>query len=231
MSLQRRRACEECHVAKTRCELSLPESRTTPPCQRCRRIGRDCVPSAPRRQRNKIAQLEAQVNELSRALQKQEGLPPEPHPVAEPEQANLDLAAIQERSKDYVKTDILAFLDARLPLDLQQTVCNAYVEQAVPRLPLVPLVQTDVPYLRQHSPALLLSILAFTTVGLIESDVQYQLAGKAMDILATSFIAHGHRSLELVQALLVASVWFPDYSGAGQAIVHQLMQIANEYCH
>lgn len=64
MPSKRHRACEACHSAKVRCELAVPGSGISRPCRRCRKVGRECYPAAPRLQRNRIAELEAQVQAL-----------------------------------------------------------------------------------------------------------------------------------------------------------------------
>ena len=227
MTPPRRRACEACHVAKVRCELSLARPNTTAPCQRCRRLAKDCAPAAPRRQKHRIAQLEAQVDELlGRGSQSQAVLPTAPSvPLVLPDFSVLvrDLPSNQEQSFTALRTDILAFLDT---LDQQQAACYAYARQNVSTLPLVPIESAELQSLRKRCPILLLSILAFPTAGIIQGDVQRQLVEKAMQVLATSFIGAGYRSLELVKALVVATIWFRGYSKAGQGVVHQLVQTA-----
>ncbi|KAK3714228.1 hypothetical protein LTR37_008030 [Vermiconidia calcicola] len=75
-------------------------------------------------------------------------------------------------------------------------------------MPVVPIANHSLTQMRTQMTVLLLAVLAFPTAGVIQDDVQYELVDKAMDVFAASLIAKGHRSLELVQALLVASFWF-----------------------
>ncbi|KAH6691676.1 hypothetical protein F5X68DRAFT_229525 [Plectosphaerella plurivora] len=56
---KRPRACDACQKLKAKCDFS-----TSGPCSRCERVGIECVPAAPRFQRDRIAELEAQLHEL-----------------------------------------------------------------------------------------------------------------------------------------------------------------------
>lgn len=71
MSTQKRgRACVACASIKIKCQLGSDTS-LEPPCERCVRLNKECVLSAPKRQKDRVAELEAQVAALTRLLQEQ----------------------------------------------------------------------------------------------------------------------------------------------------------------
>ncbi|KAL2837574.1 hypothetical protein BJY01DRAFT_220832, partial [Aspergillus pseudoustus] len=91
-----------------------PSSADSDTCQRCHQAGRQCVPAGKRRRpRDRIADLEAQIEVLSRALQRQQLTTP-----------------VDEG------TNALAFLDAHAPLETQQLALDTYTQHLAPILPL-----------------------------------------------------------------------------------------------
>lgn len=65
----RRRACQNCHSIKIKCELGTTGG--DPPCERCTRLGKDCAIFIPKRQKDRVAELEAQVAALTKLLEAQ----------------------------------------------------------------------------------------------------------------------------------------------------------------
>jgi len=65
----RRRACQNCHSIKIKCELGTTGG--DPPCERCTRLGKDCAIFIPKRQKDRVAELEAQVEALTKLLEAQ----------------------------------------------------------------------------------------------------------------------------------------------------------------
>lgn len=59
-----------CASIKIKCQLGSDTS-LEPPCERCVRLNKECVLSAPKRQKDRVAELEAQVAALTRLLQEQ----------------------------------------------------------------------------------------------------------------------------------------------------------------
>lgn len=71
MTTQKRgRACVACASIKIKCQLGSDTS-SQPPCERCVRLNKECILSAPKRQKDRVAELEAQVAALTKLLQKQ----------------------------------------------------------------------------------------------------------------------------------------------------------------
>nr|POE56900.1 transcriptional regulator war1 [Quercus suber] len=69
-SVRRSRACEACHSIKIKCELGS-NGALSPPCERCVRLGKECVVTTPVRHKDRVAELEAKVEALTRLLEAQ----------------------------------------------------------------------------------------------------------------------------------------------------------------
>ncbi|KAL9942665.1 hypothetical protein ACHAQF_006222 [Verticillium nonalfalfae] len=190
---QRSRACELCQKLKAKCEAS-----STGKCDRCKRAGVECVPAAPRFQRDRIAELEAQVEELTR-----------------------------RRLRD-TPTDesLIPFIDARIHPDEQRRVLTAYASHNAAVWPFLSVADTDLEHLRETSSLLLLALLAFPGDTLLPAHVQEELVLKAMSIFGEEIIAKGNRSLEMVKALLTAAFWFRQARQVPHGHCYQLTQLA-----
>ncbi|KAF7195592.1 hypothetical protein HII31_03186 [Pseudocercospora fuligena] len=70
-AVKRGRACQACSSIKIKCSLGQQAEGAAPPCDRCLRLGKDCALTAPKRQKDRVAELEAQVASLTRLLQAQ----------------------------------------------------------------------------------------------------------------------------------------------------------------
>jgi hypothetical protein len=70
MPVARGRACQNCQSIKIKCELGAPGG-GPPPCQRCTRLNKSCVLAPPKRQKDRVAELEAKVAELTKLLDAQ----------------------------------------------------------------------------------------------------------------------------------------------------------------
>lgn len=62
----RGRACQNCQAIKIKCELGAHGG--DPPCERCTRLNKTCTLAAPKRQKDRVAELEAKVEALTRLL-------------------------------------------------------------------------------------------------------------------------------------------------------------------
>jgi hypothetical protein len=208
---KRYRACEECHRLKIKCDVSTsPEG----VCERCRRAGLQCVPSAPRLQRDRINELEAQVQELRNELREQSS-------STTPSRSPSNLLENQNEA-------ILSFLDVRIPLNKQKELLHVFVNQAGAAWPMIR-VPTELGRIRTNSPILLLSVLAYfiphEKQG-TELEVHDELVRETMHILGDEVIGRGQRSLELVQALLVATFWNKSTRKGQQGSCYQMVQLA-----
>lgn len=211
---KRSRACEECHRLKIKCDVSISSDGT---CDRCRRNRLECVPTAPRLQRDRINALEAQVQELRKALRAKSN-----------SSSDNTSGRTPSSSSDSHSDAILSFLDARIPLSKQQDLLLLFGNQAATAWPILRLpVKLDT--LRVKSSVLLLSTLAF---GLTQEaqgtdpDVHDELVRETMRILGDEVMSKGHRSLELVQALLIAAFWDKSTRWGQHGSCYQLVQLA-----
>lgn len=66
----RGRACQNCQSIKIRCELGATGG-GPPPCERCVRLGKTCTLAPPKRQKDRVAELEAKVEALTKLLNAQ----------------------------------------------------------------------------------------------------------------------------------------------------------------
>jgi hypothetical protein len=207
----RYRACEECHRLKIKCDVSTSPEEA---CDRCSRNNLECVPAAPRLQRDRINELEAQVQELRNALRDQSS---NTTPSRSP-------GSLWENHNHAV----LSFLDARIPPSKQQHLLRLFAHQAGAAWPVIRL-SMKLDCIRAKSPILLLSVLVYSvtqeTQG-TELDVHDELVRETIHILGDEVIGRGQRSLELVQALLVATYWNKTTLRGQQGSCYQIVQLA-----
>ncbi|KAF2166689.1 hypothetical protein M409DRAFT_55006 [Zasmidium cellare ATCC 36951] len=235
---KRRKACEACRVLKARCDPSVEDPDET--CERCWRAGKECVPAQSRRQRDRIADLENQVAELTKALREQnislpESQSPDPTVKRKRQKSTHDdecdavtnfVSPTTARTVDPATDAALAFLDECVPRSVQQEALDVYVKQMVPVYPVVPIDRSDLAGLRETNPLVLLSVITFAAAGDLTEDVQFGLVERIMHVFAHNLIATGNRSLELVQALLIAGFWFRVRPGLRHATMCQLLHLA-----
>lgn len=102
---KRPRACDTCHSIKIKCELGSTGG--APPCSRCQRLGKECIVSPPKRQKDRVAELEAQVEALTRQLRTQ-NIQPEQSPVRSGESTpqTLDGSALSRSGSGNASTSI-----------------------------------------------------------------------------------------------------------------------------
>lgn len=209
---KRSRACEECHRLKIKCDLSTSPAGTA--CERCSRNNVECVPSVPRLQRDRISELEAQVEALQRTLQ---------------EQSNASTPGQSPASQlDDYNAYILSFLDVRIPQERQRDLLLLFAQQTGTMWPVIR-TTTDLDELREKSPILLLSIVVYTVTQNVQKthlEVHDELVRHTAHILGEEVIGRGQRSLELVQALLIAAFWNKGTRKGNQGSCYQLIQLA-----
>ncbi|ETS76077.1 hypothetical protein PFICI_11464 [Pestalotiopsis fici W106-1] len=209
----RRRACEECHRLKIKCDVDTSLGGT---CERCTGNGLECVPAAPRLQRDRIRDLEAEVQELKNSLQDQNN--------------GTTLDRTPEGMPESRHHDVLSFLDARISQHAQQNLLALFKQQAEAVWPVVRL-PVDLSQLRAKSPILLLCVLVYTFTREDQGtdiDVHDELVWETMHVLGEEVIGRGQRSLELVKALLVSAFWNKSTRKGQQASCFQLVQLASD---
>jgi hypothetical protein len=208
---KRNRACEECHRLKIKCDASTSSQDA---CERCSRNDLECVLAAPRLQRDRINQLEAQVEELKLALSDQSS-------NTTPSRSPGNFLEDQDQS-------ILSYLDTLIPRAKQQDLLYFFRHQVSAVWPVVR-TSMDLDQIRARSPILLLSILVFSCTHNMQGTelaVHDDLIRETMRTLGNEVIGRGQRSLELVQALLLSAFWSKSTRKGSQASCYQIVQLA-----
>ena len=258
MSTQKRsRACDACHSIKIRCDLGSNSG--PPPCQRCTRLGKDCTITPPKRQKDRVAELEAKVQALTRLLEAQ-GLSSLESPedgdgsnspeIATPHttvaaiskkrrleaDATNDAASSAHHGRADSTVDLAAVsyggtatieLDQILPVETQARILDRYVTQVSPHFPAVP-VEDSLEVLRSTRPRLLQAIIYVASSGVISVDDQNKVAMLLMSDEAASTIATMPRSLELLQAVQLATCFYWAPKHHKRVASFELIELAND---
>ncbi|KAF2483994.1 hypothetical protein BDY17DRAFT_322880 [Neohortaea acidophila] len=226
---KRPRACDACHSIKIKCELGTTGG--TGPCQRCIRLGKDCVVTPPKTQKDRVAELEAQVASLTRLLQSQnidtpslDGLTPISNSSLSVD-GNLPQAEAENglpqkkrrREQDELSNGAtssgcrfsLTELDMLIVQDLQESLVEKYRHDLVRLVPIVPIAE-DWTYqrLRTEKPVLLQTIVYAASSGSVSEEVNEHLGRIVLETLTALGGQKSEASMELVQALLVAVLWY-----------------------
>ncbi|KAI1868862.1 hypothetical protein JX265_006841 [Neoarthrinium moseri] len=211
---KRNRACEECHRLKIKCDVSTYPGGA---CERCSRNNFECVPAASRLQRDRINELEAQVQELRNALQERSSSSSSATPGRSP--GNLLESSFPT---------VLSFLDARIPPTKQQDLLHLFAHRAGAAWPVIR-VPLELDRVRAESPILLLSVVVYTVTQETQGtsiDEHDELVRETVHILGDEVIGRGQRSLDLVQALLIAAFWNKTARRGQQGSCYQIVQLA-----
>ncbi|KAK9310996.1 c6 transcription factor [Lipomyces starkeyi] len=224
------RACKACNQLKVRCYSSSTDRDT---CERCQHAGRECVPAAKRRRpRDRIAELEAEVAGLAKAIQRQRVSPQHPNATADDKSIYPNgKTAISPTEDDYATqsttgSKAVVFLDSHVSMALQQQALDTYIQHLFPIFPAFPLLDSNLETLHREAPVLLFSVITFATSYLHSTKARNELIQEAMRIFALELISKPSRRLELVWALLIAAFWFRAQPGISHVTVHQLVQLA-----
>ena len=106
-------------------------------------------------------------------------------------------------------------------------VFDRYVTDMAPHLPAIVFDPgTTAATVRLSKPILFLSILVAASKGLLDLDIQEQLATLQLDIFADGIIRNGTKSLEIVQAMLLSTIWYRPPKRYDQMNFYQLTHIA-----
>lgn len=247
-SIKRARACDHCHSIKIKCELGSIGG--TGPCERCVRLGKECKVTPPKTQKDRVAELEAQVQQLTKLLESQnidttspeivsqseerdsasEPSPPSHPPLslASQKKRKLDDNIVETRASSVVSSaDILARLDAILDQETQSAIVERYINEVFTRMPLVPIAgDSDYASLRRDRPTLLLAALYVASTGVVSEDVQDGIAQINWDNLTRVAMSDEVKSLEVLQAIQATYLYYRSPRHHTHVSVFDLIAIA-----
>ncbi|PVI02420.1 hypothetical protein DM02DRAFT_701928 [Periconia macrospinosa] len=190
--VKKRKACQSCIRAKAKCSPSTDQSDI---CYRCQRLKKECVFEETVRKRgpksrSRVKQLEQRVDSLigllaanGQSLEVTENIKSEPFEAYDPIEAGL----ISEHAA------------SKLVDEFKQSFVVSFPFVVIPP-------STDVNTLRKHSPFLFLAVLTVTSYRTPE--LQLELANQLKSQIAIRIIEHSHKSLEILQGLLVYGSWY-----------------------
>ncbi|KAG6197832.1 hypothetical protein E4U10_007789 [Claviceps purpurea] len=199
--------CYECKVHKTRCEKMANAPGDS--CSRCLRLGKPCVfentpgaipPQDPRLRRRRRRR---------RSTAEERTLPeePRPAPVVENQRIGLEGGLLISR-------------------ELAQKVFDYYLEVFLPKCPMVVLAPgTNYQSLQATKPILFLFILSVASHEFCSLNQQRELLSQARAALVEHAIVREEQSLELVQALQLAALWYRASDSQEQFSLMQLIHM------
>lgn len=227
---KRSRACEACHVLKIKCDMANASkaggdhNSRSAGCTRCQKMGIDCVPAPPRLQRDRIADLEAQVEALTLALQERDRSNP---PASNAQPASGDSASTVNGHAALI--NILAFIDAHTSKDEQSRALDAYSHGFKAVWCPANLSSQSLEDVRNNSPLLLLTIVAFPMAAEAcgnSSARANELTRGAVEVLTRRVLVEGDQNQDLVRALLTAAFWHRVPRGEVAGHCHQYSRLA-----
>jgi len=120
-----------------------------------------------------------------------------------------------------------ALLDAIVDQYTAASVFDRYVAEMAQHLPAVMFESgTTAAEVRAKRPILFLSILDTASVGMLDMDVQLRLNEMLLDVFANSILRNGEKSLDLIQALMVSTIWYRPPKRYEQMNVYMLTHIS-----
>jgi hypothetical protein len=134
----------------------------------------------------------------------------------------------QKKAQTFDHADIDQKINDILDPDTAERLFDRYVNLVVPRFPAVPFpTGTKASVVRKEKPILFLAILSSTSFGTGVSDqAQKKLEAELRDVFAKALWKHGEKSLELVQALHVATLWYRPPANFEQHMFYQMVHMS-----
>ncbi|KAH8173409.1 hypothetical protein LIA77_07664 [Sarocladium implicatum] len=224
---KRTRACEVCHGLKIKCEMPGAEGAWTA-CTRCQRLSLRCVPAPARLQRDRIAELENQVEVLTAALREMESsaslsVSTESHASLTPD------SSLFTNTDDGTGKGILDFIDSLVSIEDQRRALDAYSHGFKSVWCPANLSTQTLEDVRRNSPLLLLTIVAFPMAAETcrkSTSTANQLVKGAISLLARCVLIEGGQNQETVRALLTAAFWHRVPRGEVASHCHQYSRLA-----
>jgi hypothetical protein len=125
-------------------------------------------------------------------------------------------------------SDIDARIDALIDVETAENLFNRYIRDFAGQFPAVVFPPgTTAKQVRATKPILFLAIMSSTSYGCgIPREAQRMLQAELREIFADSMWRNGEKSLELIQALQVATLWYRPPSNFEQHMFYQIVHMA-----
>ena len=182
----------------------------------------------PKRQKDRVAELEAQVEALTKLLESQQiqgstgpsaALESSPETNISSHSAQMPLPQKKRRLEEDStsgsapspdSTITRGFeLDAIISRDTQKYLLSKYLYEIMPAFPLVPITgDCDYDTLRETKPIVLQAVLYAACQGILTIEVKEDIAKVIINLFSSAAIAEGKKSLELVLAMQTTVLWY-----------------------
>lgn len=118
-------------------------------------------------------------------------------------------------------------LDSIVDQETAARIFDRYVAEMAQHLPAVMFESgTTANEIRSKRPILFLAILDTASVGMLDMDMQLRLNEMLLDVYANSILRNGEKSLDLIQALMVSTIWYRPPKRYEQMNVYMLTHIS-----
>ena len=158
--------------------------------------------------------------------ERQNASPAAPSVDSQPSNVNA-ITGIYNETKPMVfdHSDIDQRISRIVDVTTAERLFDRYINQFVPRFPAVTFpLGTKAKLVRKTKPILFLAILSSTCFGsLIPAKIQEKLEEELRDVLADSMWKKGEKSLEIIQSLQVATLWYRPPSNFEQHMFYQMV--------
>jgi hypothetical protein len=138
--------------------------------------------------------------------------------------------SIYDQTKPVVfdHTDIDKKIHEIIDAGTAERLFNRYVNHVAPRFPAVPFpLGTKAKKVRKEKPILFLAILSSTCFGTgVDAETQGALERELREVFANSMWKQGEKSLELIQALHVSTLWYRPPANFEQHMFYQMVHMS-----
>lgn len=265
---KRGRACEACSKIKIKCELGASTG-LEPPCERCLRLNKQCVLSQPKRQvvewdcnnftdfilifetqKDRVAELEAQVENLTRLLQAQgirdpsvinstpesDVVNPSISEKAQNKKRRIDDASSSSGPNDSPMTSSLVppetqdlnvtALDEIVDYEAQGQLLEHYLQNQFSVFPLVPITgDCSLESLRAEHLVVLYAVIYAAAPGIISVEKQESVSKILLDHLTNLPFSTGPRTLDVIQAIQITCLYYRSPRHQVQLSVFGLIEV------
>ena len=247
---KRGRACEACSRVKIKCELgSAPEAK--PPCGRCVRLNKECVLVAPKRNKDRVTELEAQVEALTKLLRAQ-GIEESAEVTAEADarsgessenteiQLQSSAPAKKRRLEDQTlgagqdpaaaesKASIIRRIDSVISPSMQERALEQYTNVMFECFPIVPVGGGhDISTLRSDWPILLLSIIYAASPGVLSPNAAEDIGTLLLEEIIDRTVVQGKKDFQLLSALHITCLWYRFPKRHFNVAIYELIELAD----